>query len=601
MTQRRKAKSITGNAGAKLGPLVAADAVVLALALWIGIVSGGVVLSGDGLLEINQAGAAAGGITPSDGPGFPVSIDTAGSYVLTGDLIVPDLNTDAIQILTDHVTIDLNGFKISGPAVCSGSPGSITCSAGSGRAVTGATTDIAVLNGGIHGFAGGGIALGEKARIDSVRVLHNGGHGASVGDFGIVASSQVIGNSEDGLLVGAHGHVDGNTASGNNGVGLVLGFGTGFEKNILNDNGGGAFLGGIPLDDNVCDGTLCRCTGTAEVCDGLDNDCDGSVDEGASWSNLNSPCTVGVGVCERVGVYVCDSGDPSGPAVCSAVAGTGTAEQCDGLDNNCDGSVDEDALWSNLNSPCTVGLGNCQSSGIYVCDSGNPSGPAICSAVAGTGTAEQCDGLDNDCNGLPDDSPTDVEACANQTGVCSGSLRTCGGALGYLPCGAAEYGVNYESIESTCDGLDNDCDSLVDEELSSPPCTVQEGVCYGSRRLCGGTSGWLSCGPEQYGPDYEADETQCDNMDNDCDGEVDEGYQTGGIYDRDFACGSCFIDCTSIYNFPNAYGVCDIAGPPSCVMICCTVGDTNPNCDGIYDYLDLNMIPTDGCEHQVVP
>jgi hypothetical protein len=85
----------------------------------------------DGTIEINQTAALRGGITTSDAAGFPVTIDAPGSYRLTGNLTVPNQNTDAIVVDADDVTIDLGGFTIRGAAACSGSTGSVSCS-GSG-------------------------------------------------------------------------------------------------------------------------------------------------------------------------------------------------------------------------------------------------------------------------------------------------------------------------------------------------------------------------------------------------------------------------------------------------------------------------------------
>ena len=70
----------------------------------------------DGVVLINQASALAGNVTPGDTPGFPVTISQPGSYRLAGNLTVPDANTTAIEVTaTGQVTVDLNGFVISGP------------------------------------------------------------------------------------------------------------------------------------------------------------------------------------------------------------------------------------------------------------------------------------------------------------------------------------------------------------------------------------------------------------------------------------------------------------------------------------------------------
>src|SRR5947199_6672479 len=76
----------------------------------------------DGVVLIDQNRALAGGVTPGDAPGFPVTISLAGSYRLSGNLTVPNANTTAISITSDNVTIDLNGFSIIGPTVCMGFP-----------------------------------------------------------------------------------------------------------------------------------------------------------------------------------------------------------------------------------------------------------------------------------------------------------------------------------------------------------------------------------------------------------------------------------------------------------------------------------------------
>src|SRR2546426_5014835 len=73
----------------------------------------------DGVVLINQSNALAGNVTPGDAPGFPVTISVSGSYRLSSNLTVPDANTNAIEIKTSGVTIDLNGFSILGPTVCS--------------------------------------------------------------------------------------------------------------------------------------------------------------------------------------------------------------------------------------------------------------------------------------------------------------------------------------------------------------------------------------------------------------------------------------------------------------------------------------------------
>jgi len=90
-----------------------------------------------------------------------------------------------------------------------------------------------------------------------------------------------------------------------------------------------------------------------------------------------------------------------------------------------------------------------------------------------------------------------------------------------------------------CDGIDNDCDGTIDEDLTAPLCEKQSGVCAGSTKpsdLCNGVAGWSACSNSDYSifnVNYEATETTCDSLDNDCDGSVDEGLLTTYYGDAD--------------------------------------------------------------------
>ena len=88
---------------------IACASVVLSLMLVLAPAA--TALAADGVVEINQACALAGCFA-GDAAGFPVSITSSGSYVLTSDL-APGA-TDAISIPADDVTVDLNGFTIAG-------------------------------------------------------------------------------------------------------------------------------------------------------------------------------------------------------------------------------------------------------------------------------------------------------------------------------------------------------------------------------------------------------------------------------------------------------------------------------------------------------
>lgn len=141
-----------------------------------------VALPAAGVTLIDQRNASTGKVTPGDAPGFPVTITQPGSYLLAGNLTVPNANTTAIEIASDHVTLDLNGFAILGPVDCSGA----TCvGTGTGRGVVTAPPgqatprfNITVRNGTIQGMGQDGIRLyGDSNLVENVSARSNGFNG----------------------------------------------------------------------------------------------------------------------------------------------------------------------------------------------------------------------------------------------------------------------------------------------------------------------------------------------------------------------------------------------------------------------------------------
>ncbi|MCB9637990.1 MAG: VWA domain-containing protein [Myxococcales bacterium] len=229
-----------------------------------------------------------------------------------------------------------------------------------------------------------------------------------------------------------------------------------------------------------------------EVCDNQDNDCDGKVDE--TWSSqVGRSCSVGKGACQRTGLYVC-KGDGSG-VLCTAQAAPPQTEVCDGIDNDCDGKVDED--WPNKGQSCSAGSGACNRTGQYIC---KPDRSGVqCSVSAQPPSPEVCDGLDNDCNGLIDD------------GLARGCNTACG--QGIETCTAGQWGgCTARSPEpEKCNGQDDNCDGSVDESLTrtcSTKCGSGTESCINGR--------WVNCDAKT--PKNE----ECNGVDDDCNGSIDD-------------------------------------------------------------------------------
>lgn len=225
-----------------------------------------------GIVLITQADALAGGVTPTDTPGFPVTLSETGSYRFASNLQVTSL-VNGIEVRAPEITIDMNGFRLAG--------------SGQGRnGITSFFRALTVVNGSIRGFTLDGVrTVGSDLVVDNMRITDNGRNGVIADGFNpgtngdsvsvtnsdvsrnqygvictkycLIQNNTISGNTSTAMTIhGIGGIVLNNTVTGNlEGMYLALpnavGVGnTTLLNNTLGVNGSGESF--VPMDPNAC-------------------------------------------------------------------------------------------------------------------------------------------------------------------------------------------------------------------------------------------------------------------------------------------------------------------------------------------------------------
>lgn len=253
-------------------------------ALWLATAA----QAGDGRVEINQS-CVETGCFATDTPGFPVTIQSPGSYVLTSDLVVPDAATSAVFVQSGGATLDLNGFSVRGPVTCSRDNASqydatlITCSgSGNGIGVYAAATSL-VRNGTVSGFGSYGIhAAGNLIRpvtVEDVRVEQNAGGGIYLNN-GTIRRATVSLNGASGIFNVAAGDasstilIEDSTVAFNKSHGIALA-GKVHNTRITYNGGSGVIHGNAGgQNSSLTDVVISRNRGNAINAYGSYRDCD---------------------------------------------------------------------------------------------------------------------------------------------------------------------------------------------------------------------------------------------------------------------------------------------------------------------------------------
>ncbi len=277
----------------------------------------------DGAIEINRGKVIAGGVTSSDLPGFPASLDTPGTYLLTSNLSAgPDV--DAIRISAANVTLDLNGFEIAGPVTCTGQGTTLSCSgSASGTGISDSSTGgTRVRNGTVRGFADFGINLAADCHVEDVTVSANGGGvmqfagtGLRTGANCVVTRSVAVQNGGQGLDLGNFGSLSHCSARQNRFAGISGRIGSTVTASAASFNGleGISVLSGSTVSasssrqnegDGISAGSGSLVTGSSTSLNGQ-RGLSLAVDTGYSNNVItnNTVGTVNVGV--QVGLNLC--------------------------------------------------------------------------------------------------------------------------------------------------------------------------------------------------------------------------------------------------------------------------------------------------------
>ena len=299
---------------------------------------------------------------------LPFRITTEGAYYLTGNLVVPD-GTNGVTIEASHVTLDLNGFTISGGATSQ-----------QAVVVSGTQSMIAIANGTIRGTSLGiDGPNANKIQLQNLRIGQTRARGAHVGADARISNCQVN-ECVGGIKTGAGAHITDSQASGNVGNGFEVDGSATLKdctanRNIFNgvQAGNGATLVSVTAHENngagISAGTTAKitdcsvsrnkgegmifgnygfvrgCTSTSNTKQGMLGGAGSSIIDSTAAANSNS------------GIWLGDSGHVSnckaeGNGAAGIVVNRGsTVQECSVTRNTSDGIY--------VTSECTVVRNNC--------------------------------------------------------------------------------------------------------------------------------------------------------------------------------------------------------------------------------------------------
>ncbi|MFH1642870.1 MAG: putative metal-binding motif-containing protein [Nanoarchaeota archaeon] len=354
------------------------------------------------------------------------------------------------------------------------------------------------------------------------------------------------------------------------------------------DNDGYNVTGGScgPVDCNDTEPTINP--GMADSnCNGIDENCDGTPDN--AYVVTDTSC--GLGVCASTGQLTCNSGQETDS--CAAGNPTGSDDNCNILDENCDGTADNAYVVTDT----SCGTGVCVSTGQLTCNSGQETDS--CAAGNPTGSDDNCNGIDENCDGTVDNAYVITDTSCG-IGVCASTGQlTCSDGVETDSCSAGSP----TGLDDNCNGLDENCDGTADNAYVVTDTSCGIGVCA--------STGQLTCNSGVESDSCSAGsptglDNNCNSIDENCDGTVDNAYVV-----TDTSCGIGV--CASTGQLTCSDGVetdsCSAGSPTGLDDNC---NGLDENCDGTNDnggnaYCDDGLECTDDicnlgfCEHTNLP
>lgn len=353
--------------------------------------------------------------------------------------------------------------------------------------------------------------------------------------------------------------------------------------------------------------------GASEVCNGVDDDCDGSIDDGLTFltyyvdnDNDSYGTTVLGSFCSAPANGALVDGDCNDAV---ATINPGAPEQCNNIDDDCDGTIDDGVTTSTWYADADGdGFGNPL---VTVDDCAQPTGYVLndddCDDTnedVNPDAIEVCNSIDDDCDGTIDEDGTNIFYADNDDdgyGDITNTTLACFAPDGYVAvagdCDDNNMNINPGASES-CNGIDDNCNGFIDEGVLNTYYADSDGDTYGDPSVsttgCTAPVGYVGndgdCDDDNSAINPAAAE-QCNNIDDNCDGNIDEGLPQNTFYaDAD---GDGFGD------FNNSISTCSATAPsgyttdiadcndgnaavnPSATEVCGNFIDDN--CDGTID------------------